>query len=122
MKLYFVRHGVTQEHESKKSQSPHSLLSKVGEKQAGLLARRLKKQNLKFDVVFASPFERARKTAEIISKKLGTQFELMEVIHEKLNPEYLFGLGQEDPLFATYIKELHKFWGDLDWKFRGEGE
>jgi len=84
MKLYFVRHGVTQEHESKKSQSPHSLLSKVGEKQAGLLARRLKKQNLKFDVVFASPFGGTFGGCFIANCLLGSAFEketFMKVFH-----------------------------------------
>jgi len=122
MKLYLVRHGITQEHENKKSQAPDSPLSKEGKRQARLLAKRLKKQGLRFDVVFASPFERARKTAEIIASKLDTKFELMETIHEKLNAKYLYGHGPDDSVFAEYIIELKQFWGDLDWKFRGEGE
>jgi len=122
MNLYFVRHGVTRERENKKSQKPDSPLSKEGERQALLLAKRLKKQNLKFDVVFASPFKRARETAEIISREIGAEFELMDTIHEKASAEYLLGKDPTDKIFVEYLKQLHEFWEDLDWKFRGEGE
>jgi broad specificity phosphatase PhoE len=122
MRLYFVRHGVTVEHESKKSQMPDSLLSKEGERQARLLGSRLKKQKLNFDVAFASPFERARRTAEIICEELQIPFEEMEMIHEKLKSELTMGLGRGDDIFDRYLKEMKEFWNDLDWKFNSEGE
>jgi probable phosphoglycerate mutase len=122
MNLYFVRHGVTREHENKKSQKPGSPLSKEGERQAKLLGRRLKKQHYNFDMVFASPFERARKTAEIICKELQAPYEEMDVVHEMKNPDHLLGKGRGDSVFDKYLKELFENGRDLDWKFNREGE
>lgn len=122
MKLYFVRHGITQEHENKKSQKPDSPLSKEGERQARLLAKRLKKRGYKFDVVMASPFERARKTAEIICRELDATCEEIEMVHEKLNAKAFYGRGPGDGLFDEYIAALKQNWTDMDWKYNEEGE
>ncbi|GEM_PF-661871 len=122
MKLYLVRHGVTVEYENQKSQKPESPLSKEGIKQAKLLAQRIKRNGLKFDVVFASPFERAKKTAEIICKELNFPFEETELLQERLKPAFIVGLGPGDSLYDKYFEELKKHWNDIDWKYNNEGE
>lgn len=122
MYIYFVRHGLTLEHENRKSQLPTSPLSKEGERQAKLLAKRLKKHGYKFDVVMASPFERARKTAEIICEEINAEYEEVGIIHEKLNAKVFYGKGPGDKLFDKYIAALKKNWTSMDWKYNKEGE
>lgn len=70
MELYIVRHGETEFNRANILQgaSIPSQLNSKGEKQASLLGERLKK--IKFDHIYTSDLNRAKKTAEIISGQL----------------------------------------------------
>lgn len=70
MELYIVRHGETEFNRANILQgaSIPSHLNSKGEKQASLLGKRLKK--IKFDHIYTSDLNRAKKTAEIISNEL----------------------------------------------------
>ena len=67
MKIILVRHGES-EHNSGKTTSRNSLLTKKGRIQAMHLGKRLKKERIKIDRIYTSGLERSKHTADIISK------------------------------------------------------
>src|SRR3989344_6347229 len=67
MKIILVRHGES-EHNSGKTASKNSLLSRKGKIQAEHLGKRLKKEKIKVDKIYTSTLERSIHTAKIISK------------------------------------------------------
>ena len=67
MKLYLVRHGQTDWNIKKQVQGVTDIaLNETGIKQAEALHQQILAQGIKFDLCYASPLQRARKTAEII--------------------------------------------------------
>lgn len=70
MKLYIARHGETTWNAQKKVSGRTDVpLTEKGMEQARRLAERM--SGLPIDVIFASPLQRARHTAECIAEKLG---------------------------------------------------
>ncbi|RWZ54942.1 histidine phosphatase family protein [Halobacillus fulvus] len=70
MKLTIVRHGSTHWNKEKRAQGTSNIpLDQDGRKEASLLASRLSKQN--WNVIYSSPLQRAKDTAEIIADKIG---------------------------------------------------
>jgi broad specificity phosphatase PhoE len=81
------------------------LLTKRGKKEIKEAAKKLKSK--KIDLVFSSPFNRTRETAEIISKELG-----IKVIYDERLKEINFGIFQSGP------KEKYlKFFSDVKERF-----
>ncbi len=120
MKVFLVRHGRTKESESNRRQYPYSLLSEKGVLQAKAAAIRLNKESL--DMILSSEWIRAKETAEIISTEIGKPFKIISGIQEKEHSPALHGITLDDEIQKEYEKDLKNNWGDLDWKFRGEGE
>ena len=78
-------------------------LSKKGREQAAKTAEFLKNHYKNFDIIFASPFERALETAKIIAKKFPkSRFIIEERIREKE-----FGIA--DGLTADEIKKIFPY-------------
>lgn len=68
MKLYLVRHGQTDWNIGKQLQGIADIpLNQTGIEQAQELQKHIKERGLHFDYCYASPLQRARKTAEIIT-------------------------------------------------------
>lgn len=68
MKLYLVRHGQTDWNIGKQLQGVMDIpLNQTGIHQAEELQKRIDERGLRFDYCYASPLQRARKTAEIIT-------------------------------------------------------
>lgn len=68
MKLYLVRHGQTDWNIGKQLQGIADIpLNQTGIEQAQELQKHIKERGLYFDYCYASPLQRARKTAEIIT-------------------------------------------------------
>jgi len=78
-------------------------LSKKGQEQAEKTAKFLKKNRKHFDIIFASPFKRALKTAQIIAKK----FPKSRLVIEERIREKEFGIA--DGLTANEIKQLFPY-------------
>lgn len=71
MNLYIVRHGETEWNREKRFQGQNdSKLTDIGILQAESLGKYLKGKNINFDRVYASPLERAYKTAGLISDNM----------------------------------------------------
>ncbi|MFF2755285.1 histidine phosphatase family protein [Psychrobacillus sp. NPDC058041] len=91
--IYVVRHGQTDLNKERRMQGRLGLpLNAKGIKQAELLRDAL--QNIKFDLVFSSPQERAIQTAEIATEKEA-------IIDTRLD---VFDLGEADGIKKADVK------------------
>lgn len=78
MDLYIIRHGESQGNIGLDIEDPK--LTELGEKQAELLALRLR--NIKFDAILSSPLTRAVHTATPLSELQNTPITIMHTLHE----------------------------------------
>lgn len=120
MKVYFVRHGISADHEEKKSQGPDSKLSETGRRQAEKAAVALSEIN--FDKILASNWARAAQTAQIIGEKLNKEVELIEGIHEREKDSSLEGIKHKSDDFEKFWSEFKKHGHKMDWKYGRGGE
>ncbi len=118
MNVYLVRHGESEGNKKQIHQGENIPLSEQGKKQAKLIAERLEETNI--DIIYSSPYLRAKQTAEIIADRLDIPVEYWEELREKKNPSELEGLNYSDPR-ALEIKRVIKE-NELkpDWKFSDE--
>jgi broad specificity phosphatase PhoE len=94
--IYFVRHGETELNAQGIRQGPEGHLSEKGRAQAMESAKKFPKHKGRPQVIVASPYERARETAEIIAKELNMDIEYSELLVERKNPSEIIGrFGQE---------------------------
>jgi broad specificity phosphatase PhoE len=119
MKLFLVRHGITDAHETGHRQTPESSLSLQGQKQAEAVGRRLAREQI--DRIFASPLRRAMETAEAIGKAVGKKVEILENLCERKFDPQLHGIAQDCELAKQYLQELADNYNNIDWAF-GDGE
>ncbi len=118
MNVYFVRHGQSEGNLNGLHQGPEVPLSQEGRQQAKILAKRLK--NIPIDIIYASPFIRAKQTAEIISKELNLPIEYWEGLKERKRPTELEGLHIDDPKAIEIKNQLAENWLREDWKYSDE--
>ncbi|HXF43869.1 MAG TPA: histidine phosphatase family protein [Candidatus Paceibacterota bacterium] len=104
--VYFVRHGQSDDNVAPVFQSPNSPLNERGKKQAEGVAERVSK--LSFDALIASPFERAKQTAETIAKATGKQPEYSELFVERVKPTYVNGKPYTDEKANTLWRNWEK--------------
>ncbi len=74
--VYLIRHGEVEYQLDEKGRKliygQHAHLSSEGEKQIARLAQKLKKEGVRFDVLYTSPYRRAIQSAEIIFSLLDS--------------------------------------------------
>ncbi|MBE4909921.1 histidine phosphatase family protein [Bacillus luteolus] len=93
--IYVIRHGQTDLNKERKMQGRMGLpLNDFGINQAKALRDKL--QNIKFDLVFSSPQERAVQTAEIVTG-------VRAVLDDRLD---VFDLGEADRLYVNEVKKV----------------
>lgn len=115
MNIYLVRHGVSEGNLNLTHQGENAPLSAQGVKQVIQLANRLKDKNI--TSVYASPYLRAKQSAEIIAKELNLPIEYWDLLKERKRPSEVEGLKFDDPK-ATEIYELtRKNQTKPDWKY-----
>jgi len=126
MQLIFIRHAKSENYEANKRQDSYSKLGKLGKKQAGLVANRLKKAQEKsgsgYDMIMSSPWTRAVQTAGIISKKTGLSVSEHPLIHEYLSNSILSNQPLDSDIVREFTQAVKDKGVNFDWKFRGEGE
>lgn len=107
--VYFVRHGQSEDNVAPVFQSPNSPLNEKGRKQAKRIAERVSK--LHFGALIASPFERAKQTAEAISRVTGRNAEYSDLFVERVKPTYINGKPYTDEgankLWREWQKSLY---------------
>src|SRR3989304_9359611 len=95
MKIYFVRHGESVSNALGLRQGPDGGLTAKGIKQAKAVAKKFSK--IPLDLIVSSPYDRAKLTAQIISKAIGKKIVYSPLFIERRNPAHLFGKPIEDP-------------------------
>lgn len=118
MKVYFVRHGQSILNARNIHQRPDTPLSKLGEKQARFLAKRFKK--IKIEKIIASPYERAKKTAEIINGELKLIIDFSELVQECRRPSEVWGVENDSPLNIEIQKQIEDNFDNLNWHYSDE--
>ena len=120
MIIYLVRHGQSEGNKANVHQTSDLHLSPEGVKQAEFLAKRLKDVN--FDLIYSSPIERAKETAEIINKYHHSPIEFWEEISEWRSPTQIRGKHSSDPeahgIIESISNSLHE--GKWDYKYSDE--
>lgn len=91
--LYLVRHGESVANKSRLHHMPTTPLSEEGIRQAKVVAERLK--NIDIDFIYSSPQERAKQTAEIISKQKNLSIEYWEDLKEIRFPSEIWGKSKK---------------------------
>lgn len=107
--IYFVRHGQSEANAAPLFQGTDSPLSEEGIRQAGIIADRA--ASLSFETLIASPLERAKQTAEVISRKTGKPIILSDLFVERKKPSALNGKPFADEqagiLWREWGKSMH---------------
>ena len=99
MELYLIRHGIAEERRPDITDEERAL-TKEGRQKTEKIAQRLKKLNLKFDLILTSPLVRARQTAEIlIATEVGLRLEESQHLSPEGNlfdwvTQYLIGIDR----------------------------
>lgn len=109
MNVYFMRHGETDWNTIKRLQGTTDIpLNKNGEELAKVTAANMKKDGIKFDVIYSSPLVRALKTAEYMN-----EYSKAPVIVDKRIREYCF--GQAEGVTFDELKVNPKFVNLRNW-------
>ena len=103
-RVYFVRHGETAGNVSGKSQTPDIPLSEEGRKQAQFVAERFTRIHV--DKIFASPYLRAKETAETIAGKIGKEIVFNELLREIKRPSEILGISYHEEEYHRIIAEV----------------
>lgn len=95
----FLRHGesIGNAQARWQGQSDYAL-TENGRAQARALAERWRSENVKFDLVIASPLSRAKETAEIIASALGANMEMDPILLER-------HIGEMEGLTAEEVRK-----------------
>lgn len=91
-KVYFVRHGESEGNAARVHQSKDTPLSDIGHSQAKMVALRFK--NIQAERIIASPYTRARQTAQAIADYNQLELEENALFQERRGPSELIGLSQ----------------------------
>ncbi len=133
MNIYILRHGIALEREDWNGDDSKRPLTRDGEKQLEKISKAMKKLDLEFDLILSSPFERAKKTAEIVAEQLdlkkilkfsgdltpeGDPESLVAEIN-KLKPENPVLVGHE-PYLSNFISQLISD-GEMEMDFKKAG-
>jgi probable phosphoglycerate mutase len=117
-KIYFVRHGATENNVSNVFQDENTQLSELGLKQAEVLGERFK--SIKVDLIISSSMKRALQTAGAISSVNGLQVEKTHLFQEVLRPTFVRNKNKDEPEVQDVMREIKKNFGDQSWKHSDE--
>ena len=94
--IYFVRHGETKNNALGIRQGAEGVLTEHGRAQALATAKRFPKQKGRPQVIYTSPFERTKETAEIIGRELQMKIKYCDLLVERRNPTEVIGRWGQD--------------------------
>lgn len=120
MKIFLTRHAEG-DRVSLNWQTPETVLSERGIKQAKNLADRLSRFNV-IDLIVSSDWVRSRQTAEIVGKVLKKPVKVLKNIHEREQSTKIYGLSRNAPLAKKYWTDLTKNQNDWGYKWDKEEE
>jgi broad specificity phosphatase PhoE len=118
--IYFVRHGETQNNALGIRQGPEGALTERGRAQALATAQRFPKHKGRPQIIIASPYERTRETAGIISKELHLRVKYSKLLVERKNPSEIVGRSGDDPEIKKIVDRIDKSYHADDLRFSDE--
>ena len=106
--VYFVRHGESEANARSQAiyKGRNSPLTERGLEQAERIADRVSK--LSFDVLVASPWERAKQTAEAIAKKTGKEIVFSDLFTETRGPTSCMGMAINTPELTDKLRAWNR--------------
>jgi broad specificity phosphatase PhoE len=104
--IYFVRHGETENNALGIRQGSEGPLTEKGRAQVLATAKRFPKHKGCPQIIIASPYERTKETASIISKEIGVKVEYSELLTERRNPAEVIGRSGKDPEIKKIIDRI----------------
>ncbi len=124
--FYFVRHGQSILNAKGIRQGSEGQLSEKGFEQAHITGERLAEEQVstgkKMDVVLASPYDRTRETAGIVSEHLHVRapIEFVDLLKERRNPSSIIGKKADDPEISRIIDLMDRSYHSDDYRFSDE--
>ena len=106
--IYFVRHGESELNREGIRQGPKGPLSEKGREQALEMARKFPQHRGKPQIIYASPYERTRETAEIIARELGLKIKYSDLLAERRNPSAVVGKKSDDREVRLVMDRIDK--------------
>lgn len=103
--VYLIRHGQSIDNASPVFQATNSPLSKIGRQQAKSIANRM--STIPFDALISSTVQRAKETAEHISKTTQKNIIFSDLFVERIKPKELDGKSWKD-------EQANKLWRDYE--------
>lgn len=118
--IYFVRHGETENNALGIRQGAEGPLTEKGRAQALATAKKFPKGKGLPQIIFASPYERTKETASIISEEIGVKVKYSELLTERRNPSEVIGRSGRDPEIRKIIDRIDNSYHVDDLRFSDE--
>jgi probable phosphoglycerate mutase len=118
--IFFVRHGQTANNALGVKQGETGGLSELGRSQALATAKRFPQGKGRPQIIIASPFERTRETAEIISKEIGVSVEVSDLLKERRNPSQIIGHSRHEKDIKEIIDRMDNSFHDDNFRISDE--
>ncbi len=118
MKVYFVRHGESEQNAKSMHQPHDSKLSEKGTTQAQFVARRF--SNIPISKIVSSPFERAKQTAELIASNTGHTVIYSDLFVERKRPSQFENRHTEDNVVLEIKAQIKQNYHDENWHHSDE--
>jgi len=118
--IYFVRHGETESNAKGIRQGSGGTLTEKGRTQALETARRFPKEKGSPQAIFASPYQRTKETAEIISKELGMPVEYSDLLIERRNPSEIVGRVGAEKDVQSIVDRIDNSFHDDNMRYSDE--
>jgi probable phosphoglycerate mutase len=118
--IYFVRHGETENNAQNIRQGPEGPLTEKGREQALATAKRFPKHKGRPQVIIASPYERAKETANIIAEELKMPVEYLDLLVERKNPTEIIGRQGGERDIRRIIDRIDKSYHADDLRYSDE--
>ncbi|MDD5318985.1 MAG: histidine phosphatase family protein [Candidatus Pacebacteria bacterium] len=106
--IYFIRHGESELNARGIRQGPDGPLSLKGREQVRRAAEGLAREPKKIQVLFSSPFQRTRETAEIIAETLYLKIHFCDLLVERRNPSEIVGHSQAEQEVQSIVDRIDK--------------
>lgn len=119
--IYFVRHGQTENNAQNIKQGAEGHLSAEGRAQVLATAKRFPRGPGLPQVIFASPFQRTKETAEIIAHELGIKkIKYTDLLKERKNPSEVIGQWGGDPKIRSIMDRMDRSYRPDDLRISDE--
>jgi broad specificity phosphatase PhoE len=118
--IYFVRHGQTENNAQNLKQGAGGHLSETGRDQALTTAKRFPMGPGLPQIIFSSPYERTKETAEIIAAELGIKIKYTDLLKERRNPSEVIGKWGGDPEVRSIMDRMDRSYRPDDFRISDE--